>query len=90
MTSNFEQYIGIVMIACLALEQMICLLNVSYLGRFGITIRSSIEKMSIETIMSMSLDKNIPKKLSIYKKWHTLFLKNKYPYHTLWLGAVSK
>ena len=86
MMGNFAQYIGIFMVACLVLEQIICLINVSYLWRVGITIRSRIENISIETIKSRSLDKNIPKKLSVYEKGHEFFFKNKYPYHTLWLG----
>jgi hypothetical protein len=86
MTSNLEQYIGIGIVACLVLEQVVCWFYVPYLGSFGITIHSSIKTISIETITSMFLDKSIPKKLSMYKKGNTLFLKNRYPYHTLWLG----
>jgi hypothetical protein len=65
---------------------MACLFYVPYLGRFGITIHSRVEKISIETITSRFLDKNILNKLSVYKKEGTLFLKNRYSYHTLRLG----
>jgi hypothetical protein len=86
MTSNFEQYIGTGMIVFLVLEQVICLLYVPYLGRFGITIHTSIKKISIETIISRVFDKNIPSKLSMYKKESTLFFKNRYSYRTFRLG----
>jgi hypothetical protein len=86
MTSNSEQYIAVGMITFLVLEQIVCFLYAPYLGRFGITIHSSIKKISIETIISRFLDKNIPRRLSMYKKEGILFFKNRYSYRTLLLG----
>lgn len=86
MAGDFEYYTGIVLVACLVLEQVICLLYMPYLGRFGITIDSAVQKVSIETILARFMDKGSPKKLIMHKNYNTLYFKNRFTLMTLLLG----
>lgn len=79
-------YLIIFIAFCLLVEQIVCALHMPYLGRFGIIISSRIGKISITSVESVCLHAAGAMKLSAYKDTETIFLKNRYPYHTLWLG----
>ena len=86
MTLDIARYLVVFIVFFLLLEQVLCFYYVPYLDRFGIIVCSKVGKISIKSVESMCLHGARLMKLSFYKNKEALFLKNRYPYHTLWLG----
>ena len=84
MTINFDQYAFVALLFFLALEQIICLFYIQYLGHFGIKIYSRMENIPIEKIAAWCAEKNKRENLASYKKNDTFYFKFRNPRFSLW------